>query len=426
MEFSLVTKFTDTSWWKQWNFSGSQILLIPGHQNQWNRWKNSVLAPGLALGGEGGTAQKVSLGGANGRDVLGRDANSQCQEPPVATRSSFNGAFGVTSSNVRGRDTDSQHPLQKNPTRRDGSQFDPDEEPDQLDQWQNNDEGAGDLEDDEEYQDSNPGAGGEDDDNALSITSENLDQDGRGGRGGHQSINAYEDPDDDLEYLDDRETVNVMDARGMMATIIRLRFLGLIGPSKLKMSSWLCTAKKNRANRPPNPAKLDRFHVLQEGWRDEEEEGGNNDRDDDCDDNDNDDEDEGDGQCGRKRKKRTTRSDDPPPTLMSFFQPSWRQALDRGKLKVDRHMLLHQCFPDKKDFPELARKQFLNEAITEVEDEHEIDLDKDFYQKYQPAMIEIGHKNNFMNAGLQIAAEALLFGRANSRGDTVAHSERTL
>jgi hypothetical protein len=26
---SLVTDFTDTSWWKQWNFSGSQILLIP-------------------------------------------------------------------------------------------------------------------------------------------------------------------------------------------------------------------------------------------------------------------------------------------------------------------------------------------------------------------------------------------------------------
>jgi hypothetical protein len=145
--------------------------------------------------------------------------------------------------------------------------------------------------------------------------------------------------------------------------------------------------KKNRANRPPNPAELDRFRALQEGRRDEEEEGGdddrgNDDRDDDRDDDNNnnnnnrDDEDEDDGQCGRKRKKRTARSDDPPPTLMSFFQPSWRQALDRGKLKVDRHMLLHQFFPDKKDFPELARKQFLNEAIAEVEDEHEMDLDR--------------------------------------------------
>jgi hypothetical protein len=29
MEFWQVTNFTDTSWWKQWNFSGSQILLMP-------------------------------------------------------------------------------------------------------------------------------------------------------------------------------------------------------------------------------------------------------------------------------------------------------------------------------------------------------------------------------------------------------------
>ncbi len=29
MEFYRVTKFTDTSWWKRWNFTGSQNILIP-------------------------------------------------------------------------------------------------------------------------------------------------------------------------------------------------------------------------------------------------------------------------------------------------------------------------------------------------------------------------------------------------------------
>jgi hypothetical protein len=76
------------------------------------------------------------------------------------------------------------------------------------------------------------------------------------------------------------------------------------------------------------------------------------------------------------RKKRTARSDDPPPNLMSFFGPSWRQILDRSKLKVDRHMLLRQFFVEKKDFADLARRKFLNEAITEIEDEHEIAVDK--------------------------------------------------
>ncbi|KAJ7816389.1 hypothetical protein B0H13DRAFT_2317349 [Mycena leptocephala] len=383
--------------------------------------------PYQRLPGDYDRQPRSSLGGANGWDVPGRDANSQRQEPPVATGSSFNGAFGVAGSN-------------KNPTRRDGSQFDPDEEPDQLDQWQNNDEGAEDPEDNEEYQDSNPGAGGEDDDDALSITSENLDQDGRGGRGGHQSINAYEDPDDDLEYLDDPPAAN-RERHGRKGRDGDHRWAEVLGPDR--------TIEGGQS--APQPAELDRFRALQEGRRDEEEEGGdddrgNEDRDDDRDDDDDnnnnnrDDEDEDDG----------------------------------------------QFFPDKKDFPELARKQFLNEAIAEVEDEHEMDLDRDFYQKYQPAMIEIlwgevahyrgesktltrpaflkyntspdmsqfedrgfnqqewfqatsrlvgellrsseflhrgrdhaGHKNNFMNAGLQIAVEALLFGRANTRGDTV-------
>jgi hypothetical protein len=60
MEYYWVTNFTDPSWWKQWNFTRSQILLIfsQGHQNQWKQWKKTVLAPGLLLGGEGGTAQK--------------------------------------------------------------------------------------------------------------------------------------------------------------------------------------------------------------------------------------------------------------------------------------------------------------------------------------------------------------------------------
>jgi hypothetical protein len=60
MEFYRVTKFTDTGWWKGWNFTGSQNLLIIllGHQNPWNRWKKSLLAPGLVLGGNGGMAEK--------------------------------------------------------------------------------------------------------------------------------------------------------------------------------------------------------------------------------------------------------------------------------------------------------------------------------------------------------------------------------
>jgi hypothetical protein len=59
MEFYLVTNFTDPSWWRPWNFTGSQILLIfLQGQNQWKQWKKMVLAPGLLLGGESGTPQQ--------------------------------------------------------------------------------------------------------------------------------------------------------------------------------------------------------------------------------------------------------------------------------------------------------------------------------------------------------------------------------
>ncbi|KAJ7821054.1 hypothetical protein B0H13DRAFT_1920987 [Mycena leptocephala] len=65
-----VTIFTDTIWWKLWNFNGSQILLTPvgggcgilaGHKFYGPQWKKSLLAPGLVLGGNGGMAEKVDL-----------------------------------------------------------------------------------------------------------------------------------------------------------------------------------------------------------------------------------------------------------------------------------------------------------------------------------------------------------------------------
>jgi hypothetical protein len=52
VEFQRVTKITDSSWWKQWNFSGSQKLLTPvGGSGGILRGSQKLLTP---VGGSGG------------------------------------------------------------------------------------------------------------------------------------------------------------------------------------------------------------------------------------------------------------------------------------------------------------------------------------------------------------------------------------
>jgi hypothetical protein len=82
VEFQGVTKFTDPSWWKSWNFSGSQNLLTPvggrrgisaGHKIYWpwlvevvefyrvtkftDTFMALVFAHKLVVGGMDGTGQ---------------------------------------------------------------------------------------------------------------------------------------------------------------------------------------------------------------------------------------------------------------------------------------------------------------------------------------------------------------------------------
>ncbi|KAJ7911549.1 hypothetical protein B0H13DRAFT_2328206 [Mycena leptocephala] len=248
-----------------------------------------------------------------------------------------------------------QRQNQQNPPRRDGSQFDHvtnrgsptqdhDEEPDQ---WQNNNDNRDGHpeDDDQDYQYSNNGAQDEDED-ANSINSENLDDEEPGGQ-------RADDDDED----DGNES---------------------FGNADDGAADYERCGRKERRGGDDRRAEVP---GLQQDGRDDEEVGGEGDDDD----NDNRDDDD------RDSDDRDNESQDeaPPPTQMGFFEPVWRQVLEKGKGKGNHYLVLRNLFPDKETFLDLARREFLTEAIAEVEDEHGIDLDRAFYLKHQSDMVRI-------------------------------------
>ncbi|KAJ7817131.1 hypothetical protein B0H13DRAFT_1919693 [Mycena leptocephala] len=314
-----------------------------------------------------------------------------------------------------------QRQNQQNPPRRDGSQFDHvtnrgsptqdhDEEPDQ---WQNNNDNRDGHpeDDDQDYQYSNNGAQDEDED-ANSINSENLDDEEPGGQ------RADDDDEDDggscltMHTASDTNTLgpgnesfgNADDGAADYERRGRKERRGgddrraeVPGSDRIVEAQDVVAKhrKKNKATRPPNPAQLEFYRRLQQDGRDDEEVGGEGDDDDndnrddddrDSDDRDNESQDEA---SGGGRKQRTRRLDSPPPTQMGFFEPVWRQVLEKGKGKGNHYLVLRNLFPDKETFLDLARREFLTEAIAEVEDEHGIDLDRAFYLKHQSDMVRI-------------------------------------
>ncbi|KAJ7811318.1 hypothetical protein B0H13DRAFT_2383994 [Mycena leptocephala] len=280
-----------------------------------------------------------------------------------------------------------QRQNQQNPPRRDGSQFDHvtnrgsptqdhDEEPDQ---WQNNNDNRDGHpeDDDQDYQYSNNGAQDEDED-ANSINSENLDDEEPGGQraddddedDGNESFGNADDGAADYERRGRKERRGSDDRRAEVP-----------GSNRIVEDVVAKHRKKNKATRPPNPAQLEFYRRLQQDGRDDEEVGGEGD------DNDNDNRDDDD----RDSDDRDNESQDeaPPPTQMGFFEPVWRQVLEKGKGKGNHYLVLRNLFPDKETFLDLARREFLTEAIAEVEDEHGIDLDRAFYLKHQSDMVRI-------------------------------------
>ncbi|KAJ7637375.1 hypothetical protein DFH06DRAFT_1336042 [Mycena polygramma] len=142
--------------------------------------------------------------------------------------------------------------------------------------------------------------------------------------------------------------------------------------------------KKNKAVRPPDPAKLAQCRRAQEPRNDDDDD------DDDADDDDADDEEElveEDEDSGRTRRKRTTRTTAPSPDLKGYYKAiggGWTRFIEMAQIRMQLYLVKIQWLPTKQQVKAIAG-ELLSETFARYNDmEPDFPLDLAFFKKHLP------------------------------------------
>ncbi|KAJ7669494.1 hypothetical protein DFH06DRAFT_1321570 [Mycena polygramma] len=163
--------------------------------------------------------------------------------------------------------------------------------------------------------------------------------------------------------------------------------------------------KKNKAVRPPDPAKLAQCRRAQEP---------RNDDDDDADDDDADDEEElveEDEDSGRTRRKRTTRTTAPGPMLKSYYETRgarYARFIEMFQIRMQLWMVKNNFLPTKEEVADIAGELLAETLDRYNELQPDFPLDPVFYKSHREYFakmlwVEAGHyRSDAKTAGREI------------------------
>ncbi|KAJ7607815.1 hypothetical protein DFH06DRAFT_1149353 [Mycena polygramma] len=146
--------------------------------------------------------------------------------------------------------------------------------------------------------------------------------------------------------------------------------------------------KKNKAVRPPDPAKLAQCRRAQEPCNDDDDDDDADD--DDADDDDADDEEElveEDEDSGRTRRKRTSRNTAPGPDLKGYYEAfggGWTRFIEMAQIRMQLYLVKIHWLPTKQQVKAIAG-ELLSETFARYNDmEPDFPLDLAFFKKHLP------------------------------------------